>query len=140
MNYFQDETPEILKGWDGKIHMRSVPGKLDMMELTFPLPCGDSWIPPGYRWNGASVGPLRKLPLIGFPKWKHPIATCRHDWRCDLARTKKERKIADRLFKRDVSIGQEGQLITRWEQFKGYIGVRLGAMFGIGATRKEGSL
>lgn len=132
-NYFIDETPEVLEGWDGKITMDSVPGRLDYMELGFPLPCGNDYIPIGFQWNGASVGPLRSLPFIGFPKWKHPIATCRHDWRCGLARNRKERKIADMLFKRDIRLGQEDKkMITWWEQFKGYFGVRIGALFTIG--------
>ena len=132
-NFFTDETPEVLANWDGKIQMRSVPGRLDFMELLFPLPCGNDFIPKGFCWNGASVGPLRRIPLIGFPRWKHPIATCRHDWRCEIATTKEQRKIADRLFRRDIAVGQEDKkLTTWWEQTKGYIGVRIGALFTMG--------
>ncbi|MCD6526138.1 MAG: hypothetical protein J7K75_03995 [Desulfuromonas sp.] len=113
-----------LEGWDGRIYMRSVPGQLDVLELTQPLPCGDGKIEAGYRWNGASVGPLRKVPMLGFPKWKHPIATCRHDWRCEQAKTEEERLFADQEFM--VDVGRGG---TAWEQMKGYFGVRLGAFF-----------
>lgn len=133
-NFFCDEVPEVLENWDGKIQMESVPGRLDWMELAFPLPCGEDYIPVGFQWNGASVGPLRRLPIIGFPKWKHPIATCRHDWRCGLARTREERKIADKLFRRDISIGQEQNIMLKWwEQVKGYVGVRIGALFTVRA-------
>ncbi|MCF6265245.1 MAG: hypothetical protein L3J57_01715 [Desulfuromusa sp.] len=124
-NFFIDD---IETGWDGRIYMRSVPGKLDVLELTRPLPCGNGLVPAGYQWNGASSGILRNLPIVNFPKWKHPIATCRHDWRCAHTKTKKQRKIADQMFRADV--GQGG---TRWEQIKGYLGVRLGALFGVGS-------
>jgi len=123
-NYFKEEgdTP----GWDGRIHMQSVPNKLNWLELSRPLPCGDSYIPANFRWNGASSGLFEKLIILNFPKWKHPIASCRHDWRCLKARTKKERAIADKLFYNDI--GEGG---TKWEQIKGYIGVRIGAFFGV---------
>lgn len=124
--FFQDETERVLKDWDGHIYMTAVKDTTDRMELTAPLPCGDGYVPKGFQWNGATVGPLRHCPIIGFPKWKHPIATCRHDFRCGLAMTFEERLIADRLFRRDVGIRG-----TRWERLKGYIGVRIGAYFSI---------
>lgn len=124
-NYFSDDI-EI--GWDGRIYMRSVPGKLDVMELTQPLPCGNGLIPAGYQWNGASSGLLRKVIVFNFPKWKHPIATCRHDFRCERATSPDDREFADNRFKIDVGKGG-----TRWEQVKGFFGVRLGAMFGVGS-------
>lgn len=123
-NYF---SGDIETDWDGRIYMRSVPGKLDVLELTKPLPCGNGLIPVEYQWNGASSGVLRKVLILNFPKWKHPIATCRHDWRCEHAKTAEERKFADQMFRKDVGKGG-----TKWEQTKGYIGVRIGAMFGIG--------
>ena len=126
-NYFTKETEQVLKGWDRKIYMSSVPGKPDHMQLTKPLPCGESFIPLDFLWDGASTGVLRRVFILWFPKWKHPIATCRHDWRCSLAKTKEERKIADKLFREDVGVSG-----TRWEQFKGYLGVRIGAIFGVG--------
>ena len=113
-----------LVGWDRHIQMQNVieddgiTVRTDWMELTATLPCGDELIPIGFRWNGASVGPLRRF----FPKWKHPIATCRHDARCAAALTVEERKFADREFFRDVGKGG-----TKWEQLKGYSAVRLGA-------------
>lgn len=127
---FQDETPRVLKEWNGHINFRNVKDRLDWKELTAPLPCGDTFIPAGYQWNGASSGPLRSVPIFGFPKWKHPIATCRHDYRCERVETRKQRKIADKLFKRDISLGQEHKKITTWwEMTKGYTGVRIGAFF-----------
>ena len=119
LDYFKEDN---LDGWDGHIYMTNVregeKDVLDYLELHVALPCGDALIPIGFRWNGASVGPLRRY----FPKWKHPIATCRHDIRCELAVTAEERKFADKQFKKDVGHGG-----TWWEKQKGYYGVRVGA-------------
>lgn len=120
-NYFIRETNTVVSKWDGHIYMRDVKGT-EKMELVEPLPCGDAWIPAGYRWNGASSGLMRSVPILNFPKWKHPIATCRHDWRCERAVTATDREIADKLFRRDVK--KDG---TSWEKLKGYAGVRIGA-------------
>ena len=128
-NYYMDD---IESGWDGRIYMRSVPGELDVLELTKPLPCGNSMIYPGYRWNGASSGIMRKVVLLNFPKWKHPIATCRHDFRCENAKNAEQRAFADKRFRIDVGKGG-----TKWEQVKGFIGVRIGAMFGVGSSYED---
>jgi len=114
--------------WDGLIYMRSIKNKLDWLELTETVPCGNGKIPIGYEWNGASVGPVRYLNIWAFPKWKHPIATVRHDWRCQHAKTKEQRKIADKMFKADIALGQTNKLVSWWEQTKGYLGVRIGAL------------
>lgn len=130
MNLFVDDILPV--DWDHKIYMESVVGRLDFMELSKPLPCGDGFISPGYRSDGATVGPARRLFFFGFPKWKHPIATFRHDARCEIAEEYKRkgdmrtyhrlRLFADQRFKIDVGVGG-----TWWEQQKGYAGVRLGA-------------
>jgi hypothetical protein len=130
INYFTDEINK--QDWDGHIYMRDVKETADIMQLTKPLPCGEGEIPAFWSWDGSSSGPLRNMPIIGFPKWKHPIASCRHDFRCAIAKTKEERKIADKLFRRDVGIRG-----TKWEQIKGYLGVRIGAMFGVGSDFEE---
>ena len=129
MDIFRKETERVLKYWDGQIYMRSVKGQLDWMELTQVLPCGDDFIPVEYKWNGASVGPIRSVPIIGFPKWRHPIATCRHDYRCQHAQTKEQRKISDELFRDDIALGQTNKLKSWWEETKGFFGVRVGALF-----------
>ena len=130
-NYFVDNV--LPEEWDRKAHMSTVPGEIDMMELDHPLPCGDGFIEPGYKSDGATVMFMRNVPLFGFPKWKHPMATFRHDKRCEEAGRyksfnkplyKKLRKIADDMFKVDVGVGG-----TWWEKQKGYIGVRIGAFF-----------
>ena len=120
MSYFIAEDPKLDKSTI--LHMRTIPGELNFLITDEPLLCGDEYIPPKHKWNGASVGLLEHVPLLGFPKWKHPIATCRHDWRCSIAKTKEERAIADTLFRKDI--GEGG---TKWEQTKGYIGVRIGS-------------
>lgn len=119
-NFF---TENILEGWDCRLYENTIVGKPDHRQLSKPLPCGNSVVPVGFVWNGASVGALRYAGFLAFPKWKHPIATCRHDWRCGLAKTKKERRFADEEFQRDVA-----RTGTRWERIKGYAGVRIGAI------------
>ena len=126
MDYF---VPDVIpEWWKGEMELSTIKGKTDWRRIIASVPCGTGLIQPGYEFNGASVGPLRFL----FPKWKHPIATARHDKRCDVAELyKKEdraeykrlRKIADQMFKVDVGAGG-----TWWEQQIGYIGVRIGAL------------
>lgn len=78
------------------IHMRNVPGDDKMRVLDAALPCKnfdgtDGEVPPDFGWDGSSV------PLIFqgvFPRHNHPIASCRHDWRCRNAKNAEERKWA----------------------------------------------
>ena len=81
-------------------------------------------VPSDFEWDGSSV------PIIFqgvFPRHRHPIASCRHDWRCRNARNASERKWADEQFEKDV--GETSWWITKK---LGYLGVRVGAMLGIG--------
>lgn len=139
LSIFQEETPRVLEGWDKSACLKTCPDELDYMLVVEPLPCGDTFIKPVYRYNGASVGILRYVPVFYFPKWRHPIATARHDYRVDLAERllalglitfaeyNRLRLIADQLFKVDVAIGQTSTKRSWWEQNKGYVGVRIGA-------------
>lgn len=130
VDYFvEDVLPD---DWDEKIYLRSIPEDLDWMEVIKPLPCGNGYIPVGFKYNGASSGIFAKVIILNFPKWKHRIATCRHDWRCELADTKEKRKIADEMFKKDILVGG-----TKWEAIKGYIGVRIGAAFKYGSPQDK---
>ena len=138
-SFYHPETARVLEGWDKSASLKTCPVQLDYMLVVEPLPCGDNYIHPVYRYDGASSGPLRNVPLLGFAKWRHPIATARHDFRIDLAErlyaqnliAAKEydelRKVADKLFKKDIAIGQTSKTRSAWEQTKGYIGVRIGA-------------
>jgi hypothetical protein len=111
------------------IFMRNVPNKPRNRVLTEPLKYvryggGVGLIPSGFEWDGSSV------PWIFqgfFPRHWHPIASCRHDWRCKKAMTPEERLFADKEFERDVGT-------TSWWITKkvGYLGVRIGAFFGVG--------
>lgn len=112
-----------------RITMQSVPGKPNHRELFLPLPCIDedgefNVIPQGFIWNGSSV-PFGFNAM--FPRHRHPIASCRHDWRCSRAKNKAERKFADKQFEKDV--GKTSWWVTKKA---GYLGVRIGALFGIG--------
>ena len=113
------------------IHMRNVPGTDDDRALDKPLPVqmpDGTWedIPVDYTWNGNSTP--RLLQGI-FPRHNHPIASCRHDYRCGKARNAAERKFADEQFELDVGT-------TSWWITKkvGYVGVRIGAFFGVGSN------
>ena len=110
------------------IYMRNVPGEPTLRALTAPLYCrnmdgSDGCIFFDFQWNGASSGIFKWF----FPRHDHPIATCRHDYRCSKAKNKEERKWADKEFKKDV-----GTTAGWWTKTKGYAGVRIGAFFGIG--------
>jgi hypothetical protein len=111
------------------IHMRNVPGKPLHRALTVPLqyrkPDGTKGlIPAGFEWDGSSVPWL----FQGFfPRHRHPIASCRHDYGCLLAKTPEERLFHDREFRKNVRK-------TSWKitAQAGYIGVRIGAWLGVG--------
>lgn len=115
------------------IYLRTVPAKGDKWRaLTRPLPCpmwpgwaGPEEIPEDVEWNGNSSGLFAPV----FPRWNHPIASCRHDWRCRHARNPAQRKWADEQFEADVGT-------TSWWITKkiGYLGVRAGALLGIGSN------
>jgi hypothetical protein len=84
---------------------------------------GEEEIPEEFHWNGASSGILSPL----FPRWNHPISTCRHDFRCEKAKNAEERAWTDEEFEKDL--GTTSFWITKKI---GYIGVRAGALLGIG--------
>ena len=113
------------------IYMRTVPGNWKLRVLTKPLSC-KMWdgttheIPAGFTWDGSST-PTILLPL--FPKHRHPLASCKHDYRCGKATNDAERKWSDGEFKKDV--GRTSWKIT---SKMGYCGVRVGAMLGIGSN------
>ena len=125
VSYFSENVED---SWDGRLYCRTVPNQPNHRQLTKPLPCGDGFIPVGFIWNGSSSGILRGV----FPKWRHPIASCRHDWRCGLAKNDDDRKFADKEFKKDVAK-------TSWKATAliGYAGVRIGAFFGIGSDYEQ---
>jgi hypothetical protein len=110
------------------IFMRTIRERPENRALTRPLFCkeysgGMGIIPTEFEWDGSSSGIFAPI----FPKWRHPIASCRHDYRCRKAKSHAERKWADKEFEKDV--GETSWWITKKV---GYIGVRAGAMLGIG--------
>ena len=110
------------------VYMRTIPERPDNRVLTYPLPCknydgSDGFVPEGFESDGASSGIFEPI----FPRHKHPIAYFRHDWRCQNARSAAERKWADKEYREDV--GRTSWWITKQ---LGYIGVRVGAMLGVG--------
>ena len=119
------------------ICMRNVPEEPNnphLRSLTSPLPYllpDGTWseIEVGFTWNGSSV------PWIFqglFPRHRHPVASCRHDKRCEDAKTREERAWADKEFEKDI--GTTSWWITKKIM---YIGVRIGAFFGLGSKYKK---
>jgi hypothetical protein len=119
--------PNLQRPWhDGEIHMRSVSGKPLNRALDESLDCGEGECEIDFEWDGSSVPWLfRGL----FPRHRHPKASCRHDKRCRNAKTKEERAFADKEFRSDV--GKTSWKIT---STLGYVGVRVGAFFGVGSN------
>jgi hypothetical protein len=108
------------------IFMRTVPEKEDHRALTKPLSVTTidgktEEIPVGFEWDGSSVPWFFQRV---FPRHKHPIASCRHDWRCTYTKNATERKWADGEFQKDVGT-------TSWWITKkiGFLGVRIGAFW-----------
>jgi len=136
---------------DTVIYMKSVPGKPLYRTLTRPLKLKtidnrQSEIPVGFEWDGSSsellpetkskfkrillrviAEPLNFCMRSVFPRHRHPIASCRHDWRCLHSKNWKERKWADKQF--EIDVGKTSWWITKKI---GYYGVRIGAWLGIG--------
>jgi len=113
------------------IHMRNVPGNEKCRALDEALPCVNydgtpGEVPVDFVWDGSSV-PLLFRGI--FPRHDHPIASCRHDWRCRNAKNAAERKWADGQFKLDV--GTTSWWITKQV---GYLGARIGAHLGVGVN------
>ncbi len=111
------------------VYMKTIHEKPLHRELTRPLPADNydgtpGEVPVGFVWDGSSVPFLFQGV---FPRHRHPVASCRHDWRCRNAKSAKERKWADKEFEKDVGT-------TSWWITKkvGYAGVRIGAFLGIG--------
>jgi hypothetical protein len=109
------------------IYERSVYEHPDNRALTQPLSLklrdgSLSEIPVDFEWDGSSV-PFAFQGI--FPRHKHPIASCRHDWRCRHTSSNADRKWADEEFEKDVGT-------TSWWITKkiGFIGVRIGSFFG----------
>lgn len=90
-----------------RIYMSNVPADPDSRILTQPLPLslfegGTGNVPRGFIWDGATIPTVFSPFRIVFPRHRHPIATCRHDYRCITAKSYKERRWADKEFEKDV--------------------------------------
>ena len=133
------------------IHMRNVPNDDKLRALDQPLACEmpdgtTDDIPVDFEWDGSSseliyesdskvkkffvrliLSPVNAVLRSVFPRHKHPVSSCKHDYRCGKAKNKEERLWADRKFKEGV-----GTTSGSVDQNVGYVGVRVGAFFGIG--------
>ena len=132
MTWFKKKKPKA--GTERILYHRTVPGKPLHRALTETHPCTmpdgtTEDIPVDFEWDGSSVpGLFRGL----FPKWRHPIASCEHDYGCGKAKNQKERKFHDEKFQ--VNVGHTSWWLTKKV---GYYGVRIGAFLGIGNHFEE---
>ena len=123
------------------LYYRTVPERGDKWRaLTAPLSCpmwpwweGPEELPGGcdnpaddFHWDGHSSGILSPL----YPRHSHPISSARHDFRRAAARNAEELAWGDAAYYRDVRT--TGWRITATI---GYLGVRAGAILGIGVRR-----
>ncbi len=111
-----------------EVHMRTVSGKPKLRVLMEKLPTTNpdgsrGFVPVGFTSNGSSSGIFAPI----FPRHRHPVAYFRHDWGCENAKNAEERKFEDSQF--EINVGKSSWWITKKA---GFIGVRIGALFGCG--------
>lgn len=93
----------------------------------YEFECGVT-VPKGFEWNGAN-SPTVTTWII--PKAHRTlIASCLHDYLCELATCPADRKKADKLFEEELARRGHSKVRSKL----GYLGVRLGALFGIGSN------
>lgn len=88
-------------------------------------------VPTGFRFDGATVPRFFWNIIPPFKQTKK--ASCVHDYLCSIAKTPEDRLEADRLF---FTMLREGEVNVVRASI-GYLGVRIGAMFGVGVRYKH---
>lgn len=95
-------------------------------------------VPCHYEWNGASTPWLARWII---PKFELTLeASCVHDFGCEKAKTKEERKFADNIFREMLGKKEKpnGKKAVSWlRRWLGYNGVRVGAFFNINGSSKS---
>ncbi|MCK5018997.1 MAG: DUF1353 domain-containing protein [Candidatus Peribacteraceae bacterium] len=113
------------------IHCRTIQGKPKWRKLLEDYSYKDTTVPDGYEWNGSST-PWFAKGII--PKFELTLeASCIHDYLCEHAKTKADRKKADGIFKEMLREKGMGKFRSRL----GYWGVRIGAFFNINGSKKS---
>lgn len=103
----------------------------DFEILAEPFTAYGVTVPPGFRFDGASAPRVFWSVIPPFKGTKK--AACVHDWLCKNAKGPLDRHIADLLFY--IMLLEAG--LNRVRSFIGYMGVRIGAFFGIGVHYKH---
>ena len=125
---------------DRTIVLETVPGEPKKRKLFIPFPCemmdgSFDIIPYGYVTDGSST-PVIFRWLI--PRHDHPINSTEHDYRSGKARNAKERAWADNQYRVGIKNTKAPSRLKRtWlktQSVAGYIGVRIGAFFGVGSN------
>ena len=91
----------------------------------------DIKIPAGFIFDGASTPRIFWSIIPPYKMTKR--AACVHDWLCRNAKNKEDRKEADKIFMEAL----EEMGLNRFRIIIGYMGVRIGALFGAGVYYKE---
>jgi hypothetical protein len=125
------------------IHCRTIDDKPGWRKLTKAYSFTTSeaitiLVPNGYEWNGASTPWFAKMIIPKFEKTLAP--SCIHDYLCEHAKTKEDRKFADDVFlemlrRKNKKTGKPrmGKIRSRL----GWLGVRIGAFFSINGSKRS---
>lgn len=118
--------------YDDRIHIDQLDGETLILEEPYHYDVYK--IPAGFEWDGASSpnGPLARFIAPKF--YKNIKASCVHDYLCSIARNKHDRKKADKAyFLMKKYVEKDHGIISKLS----WLGVRIGAFFGIGNRFKE---
>lgn len=110
-----------------EIYTRTIESKPGWRKLTRSFSTHGITVPRGFEWDGTS-SPRSFWPVIP-PYHKTIKASCVHDYLCRKAKTRADRRKADRLF---AAVLRDDDRISPPQSWLGYVGVRIGALLGIG--------
>jgi hypothetical protein len=112
---------------EGGLSTSTIPGKYGYEMVTEDFTAHGITVPAGFVFDGASTPRIFWSIVPPFKATKE--ASCIHDWLCRQAKNKEERLFADRLF---FQMLREYGDLSFIRAALGYVGVRLGAHFGVG--------
>ena len=105
------------------IHCSTIPKRPGWRHLDVSYAYKWNRVPAGFTFNGAST-PWLARGII--PKFHYTLeASCVHDWLCNKAKSKDDRKEADIIFKE--MLREKG--MGKFRSTLGFWGVRIGAFF-----------
>ena len=105
-----------------KVYMRAEESGTRSRQLIKALECDSTEIPIGFVWDASLVKALGWVPFLSFLEAKYPAEVCRHMFRRQKAASRKEKKIADKLLKEEITEAGFSK-----DAFLAYWNARLGA-------------